>query len=91
MVSISIPVYAHTFIVLLSFLCLVDVLSNRKMLATLVTKLGIECDMCVDGLDALNTVTKGKNDLDHYQIIFMDFTMPNLVSMSKIKYSKKII
>lgn len=49
------------------------------MLATLVTKMGITCDMCVDGLDALNTVTKGGHKLNYYQIIFMDFTMPNLV------------
>lgn len=36
--------------------------------------------MCVDGQDAVNTVTNGDHPLQYYDIIFMDFTMPILVS-----------
>lgn len=53
-----------------------DVASNRKLLAMLLKKKGIEPAMAEDGLEALNYI---KAHTDSTQIIFMDNTMPNMV------------
>lgn len=53
--------------------------SNRKLLALLLQQKGIKnVDFAEDGVKALSCVeSKG---LFHYGVIFMDNTMPNMVS-----------
>ena len=56
-------------------MCLIvdDVLSNRKMLNTILTKKGFRCDMVEDGVQAFDVVTE---KIDKYNIIFLDNFMP---------------
>ena len=55
----------------------VDVLSNRKVLAAILRKKGVEADLCENGLECLEAV-KNKG-LSYYDIIFMDNQMPLMV------------
>ncbi len=57
--------------------CLIvdDVLSNRKMLNTILTKKGFNCEMVEDGVQAYEVVTE---TIDKYKIIFLDNFMPNM-------------
>lgn len=59
----------------------VDVLSNRKLLALLLVKKGINVvDFAEDGEQAISEVLmKG---VKYYDIIFLDNTMPIMVSLS---------
>ncbi len=51
-----------------------DVLSNRKMLAMILNRKGLPCDQAADGGEVLSQIEdKG---LDYYDIIFMDSIMP---------------
>ena len=58
-------------------MCLIvdDVLSNRKMLNTILTKKGFHCHMVEDGVQAFEEVTE---KIDKYNIIFLDNFMPNM-------------
>lgn len=57
-----------------------DVLSNRKLLSFLIQKIGNNViDFAEDGDIAVEAIkTKGNN---YYDIIFMDNTMPRMVSL----------
>ena len=54
-----------------------DVLSNRKLLSTLLQKRNAEVDMAIDGIDALEKVSCHE-DINHYRMIFLDNTMPRM-------------
>jgi len=51
-----------------------DVLSNRKMLKTLLKKCGVEADVAENGLQALEMVQS--RFCNEYQVVFMDNLMP---------------
>lgn len=55
-----------------------DVLSNRKLLAMLLTKRGFNVDTAEDGVECVNLADK--NGIHNYDLIFLDNTMPNMVS-----------
>jgi CheY-like chemotaxis protein len=59
----------------------IDVQSNRKMLEMILRRKGFSaCDQCVDGREAVQRVqTQGPQ---HYDLIFMDSVMPDMVSAS---------
>jgi CheY-like chemotaxis protein len=57
-----------------------DVTSNRKLLGTLLQRRNAQVDMAVDGVDALEKVM-GQDNLNHYRIIFLDNTMPNMTGI----------
>ncbi len=57
------------------FVC-TDVLTNRKMLAMILSRKGLSCDLAVDGAEAVTMVQE--KGLDYYDIIFMDSIMPVL-------------
>jgi len=54
----------------------IDSLSNRKILAMSLKKLGMDAESAENGLIAVDMV---KDELDKYTSIFMDFTMPIMV------------
>ncbi len=58
---------------------LIDVMSNRKLLALLLQQKGIKpIDFAEDGVKAIDCIqSKG---FSYYDLIFMDNTMPNMVS-----------
>ena len=55
-----------------------DVQSNRKLLARLLTKNGDRCEMAVDGEDCLDKVASASEEGRRYDIILLDYEMPNL-------------
>lgn len=57
-----------------------DVTSNRKLLGKLLQRRNAQVDMAVDGVDALEKVM-GQDNLNHYRIIFLDNTMPNMTGI----------
>ena len=67
---------------------ILDVLSNRKLLAMLLSKRGLECDVAIDGVNALKVVEENPNK---YDIIFMDNIMPNMVRLSNRLTARKLI
>jgi hypothetical protein len=66
-------------VVFLRVLLFADVLSNRKLLAMLLKNKGFEATACEDGMQAFNLITN-MGDIDYYDVIFMDNTMPVMVS-----------
>jgi len=60
-----------------------DVSSNRKMLQHLLKSRDITSDMAEDGCIAYDAINAKK--LDHYDIIFMDNTMPNMTGIECTK------
>lgn len=56
-------------------------MSNRKLLTLLLRKKGINCEMAEDGLIAYELVKKRPLE-DTYDIIFLDNTMPNMVTIN---------
>lgn len=56
---------------------LIDTPSNSKMLSMLLRGRGILCDTASNGLEAVDLV---KEQGEAYDLIFMDFTMPVMVS-----------
>ena len=58
----------------------IDVLSNRKLLQMLLRKRGSEVVTADDGVLALKAVEE-KGDINYFDLIFMDNTMPNMVSL----------
>lgn len=65
-------------------------MSNRKLLAMLLKQKGIQSvDFAEDGVKALNCIeSKGPA---HYDIIFMDNTMPNMVSDKSFQHARKCL
>ncbi len=61
-------------ILMYSLIVVLDVLSNRKMLAMLLKRKGLSCDQVADGSEAVSIVQE--KGLDYYDIIFMDSVMP---------------
>jgi signal transduction histidine kinase/FixJ family two-component response regulator len=68
--------------------CLIvdDVLSNRKMLNTILTKKGFTCDMAEDGVQGYEKIT---SDLDKFKVIFLDNFMPNMNGMDCTRKLRK--
>ena len=56
----------------------IDTPSNSKMLSMLLRGRGIICDTASNGLEAVDLV---KEQGESYDLIFMDFTMPVMVSI----------
>ena len=54
-------------------------LSNRKLLAQLLAKKGLQVQLCEDGVAAVETVKT--LPLDTFHVIFMDNTMPKMVCL----------
>ena len=65
-----------TFNLLLCYICVSDVLSNRKLLCRLLHVNGYVTEQATDGEEALQKVASSPSS---YDIIFMDNTMPKLV------------
>ena len=64
---------------------------SRKESQTLLSKYG-ECDVAINGLEALNAFVRAHNEKDPYHLIFLDIEMPGLDGhqiMKKIKQWEK--
>ena len=53
-------------------------MSNRKMLNLLLTKKKLDCEMAVDGINALEMVAVKPNN---YNLVFMDTMMPRMTGV----------
>jgi len=60
----------------MKFLLVDDEFSSRKKAAKTLTKYG-ECDVAINGLEALNAFVRAQNENDAYNLIFLDIDMPN--------------
>jgi CheY-like chemotaxis protein len=65
-----------------------DVHSNRKLLAQLLSKKGVNVQLCEDGLSALEKVSS--LPLNTFHVIFMDNTMPNMVGHLTCSYNRRL-
>jgi CheY-like chemotaxis protein/nitrogen-specific signal transduction histidine kinase len=80
----------------MKFLLVDDEFSSRKKAARILSKYG-ECDVAVNGLEALNAFVRAHNDNDIYNLIFLDIDMPDFDGnqvLSKIRQweaSKNIV
>ena len=57
---------------------MVDVLSNRKLLAMLLRKRSSVVSTAEDGVQALKEIDRSEH-LNYFDLVFMDNTMPNMV------------
>ena len=55
-----------------------DVFSNRRLLARLLEKCGDICEQAIDGVDCLDKVAAAKNEGRQFDIILLDYEMPNM-------------
>jgi hypothetical protein len=53
-----------------------DTASNRKMLNMLLNKRAVVNDMAINGIESVVAV---RENFDKYDVIFMDYTMPEMV------------
>ena len=82
----NLPVYITVFIIhfyyILSFqyinIFVIDVLSNRKLLAMLLRKRSSVVSTAEDGVQALKEIDRSEH-LNYFDLVFMDNTMPNMV------------
>lgn len=59
----------------------IDVSMNRKLMGRLLERIGVRSLVYAeDGAVAFNAVIS-RGDLDHFKVIFMDNTMPNMVGV----------
>jgi hypothetical protein len=71
--------YPFSYILLASCFAALDTPSNRKILKMLLRRKNVTCDEAVNGSDGVEMVRK--NGVGAYDLIFMDFTMPIMVSI----------
>ena len=67
---------------------LIDVLTNRKILLMALKKEGYESDLAKDGQEAIDLYKHDQttDNFNEYSLIFMDNTMPIMVSIALIAY-----
>ncbi|MCK5097233.1 MAG: response regulator, partial [Desulfobacteraceae bacterium] len=68
----------------MKFLIVDDEFVSRKKLDTILSKYG-ECDMAVNGMEALNAVLRSYKAKAPYNLIFLDSNMPELSGMEVAK------
>ena len=62
---------------------MIDSATNRKVLSSVLRKVGCrDIDVASDGVEALQAVQRrvGDDEVGQYDLVFMDNTMPNMVS-----------
>ena len=87
MCNLFIFLFIYLFICDTLTLINVDVGSNRKLLAMLLSKRGFEVSMAEDGLDCLRVLNEFPPD--HFDLVFMDNTMPNMTGIECVKVMRQ--
>ena len=64
---------------------LIDALTNRKILQMALKKEGYESDLAKDGQEAIVLYKYQEDHTNDYSLIFMDNTMPIMVSVALIE------
>ena len=60
---------------------MIDSATNRKVLSSVLRKVGCRgIDVASDGVEALQAVQRRGDEVGQYDLVFMDNTMPNMVS-----------
>lgn len=65
-----------------------DVLSNRKILGTLLKNMSLNVEMVGDGVEAIELVTKV--GIEHYHLILMDSVMPKMMGTECARQLRKM-
>ena len=71
------------------FLIVDDDLTNRKLLHTMLEDVG-QCDIAVNGKEAIEYFQMGLNDKEFYDVIFLDIKMPVMDGHETLKRIRKI-
>lgn len=66
-----------------------DEVTSRKFLYKFLSRYG-ECDMVVDGLEALDAVLISLKDNNPYDLICLDIMMPKVHGVKVLEYIKKL-
>lgn len=66
-----------------------DDITSRKFLYKILSKYG-ECDLVVDGLEALDAVLISLKENQHYDLICLDIMMPKVDGVKVLKYIKDL-
>jgi CheY-like chemotaxis protein len=72
----------------MKFLLVDDEFASRKKAQKILSQYG-ECDVAMNGLEALNAVVRSHNENDRYNLIFLDIEMPDLDGIQVLKKIKQ--